>query len=273
MTPQRLLLIDGEGGAGRSLKDDLAMEGYTVEVEEQGRRGLERALFERWDLLVLGLDLPDMDGLQLLKRLRMEGSDLPVLIVTDRARESDTVLGLRTGADDYLARPLGILELLARVEALIRRRHRLVGVGAHADTADAYEVPGTGSVPFRPSGPAFQSHGNGNGRAAPPASMNGRRSVRFGEVDVDPGARTVQRGGRSVTLTPKEMDLLLALLARQGGAVSRSTLLEEVWDGQVPERSRTVDTHIAELRRKLEPDPPHPRHLITVRKVGYRLQP
>lgn len=239
------------------------MEGYAVEVEGQGRHGLDRALGEAWDLVILGLDLPDMDGLQLLKCLRIQGSDLPVLIVTDRAGEADKVLGLRTGADDYLTRPFGILELLARVEALIRRRHRLAGVGAHANSAWAHEVPGAEAAPSRFSDGGPEPDWRGNGHAA----------IRFGDVRVDPGARTVHRGGIPVSLSPKEMDLLLALWSRQGRAVSRATLLEEVWEGRVPDESRTVDTHMAELRKKLESDPSHPCHLITVRKVGYRLQP
>ena len=153
---------------------------------------------------------------------------MPVLILTARGEEADKVRGLRLGADDYVTKPFGVLELLARVEALLRR------------TA--------------PSG----------GGAAPPE--------RFGAIEIIPASRTVLRDGRPVGLTPKEFDLLLALLQRRGAVATRMELLTEVWGYSAAVLSRTVDTHVAELRRKLEGDPAAPRHILTVRKAGYRLE-
>jgi DNA-binding response OmpR family regulator len=156
-----------------------------------------------------------------------------VLILTARGEEADKVRGLRLGADDYVTKPFGVLELLARVEALLRRA-------------------GNGAM--------------GGARGKSPVE-------RFGDVELDPSTRTVTRTGKAVYLTPMEFDLLCALLRRRGAVASRLELMREVWGHQAAVLSRTVDTHVAELRRKLEPDPTNPRHILTVRKAGYRLQP
>jgi len=153
-----------------------------------------------------------------------------VLILTARGEESDKVRGLRLGADDYVTKPFGVLELLARVEALLRRATR--------------------------------------DPAAPEPDVE-----RFGEVEVVSASRTVMRAGQPVALTPKEYELLVALLRRRGAVASRVELLTEVWGYNSAVMSRTVDTHIAELRRKLEEDLAAPQHILTVRKAGYRLQP
>src|SRR5256885_12292438 len=148
--------------------------------------------------------------------------------LTARGEESDRVRGLRLGAEDYVTKPFGVLELLARVEALLRR-------------------------------------------TAPPAEGAGEPE-QFGAVEVIPASRSVRRSGRPVALTPKEFDLLVALLRRGGAVPSRMVLLTEVWGDSAAGFSRTVGTHVAELRRKLETDPAVPRHILTVRKAGYRLE-
>jgi DNA-binding response OmpR family regulator len=173
-----------------------------------------------------------MDGYRVLRALREEGRQTPILILTARGEEADKVRGLRLGADDYVTKPFGVLELLARVEALMRR--------AVVTTA-------------------------GTESAAPLIE-------RFGDVEVHCASRTVLRRGQPVTLTPKEYELLLALVRRRGAVASRVELLTEVWGYSAAVLSRTVDTHVAELRRKLEDDLQAPRHLLTVRKAGYRLQ-
>lgn len=242
-----ILIVDPDADRARALRDDLVMDGYDVEVTVRGQRVLDRGSETDWDLLVMDPGLPDVDGLQLLGSLRRRGDELPVLIVTDRGEEAQKVLALRTGADDYVTRPFGVLEFLARVDALLRRSRV------------------TRRAPDR-TGWA----GNGAGASWDPSA--GRTVIRFGDVEVDPEARRVLRDGHPVSLTPRETDLLFLLLRREGRVVSRDTLLDQVWNGEVSSESRTVDTHISELRRKLEPEPSNPRHLITVRKVGYRFQ-
>jgi two-component system, OmpR family, alkaline phosphatase synthesis response regulator PhoP len=195
---------------------------------EDGTQGLARARVGGPDLIILDLMLPGMDGYRVLRALRDEGRRMPVLILTARGEEADKVRGLRLGADDYVTKPFGVLELLARVEALLRR------------TAP----PGDG--------------------AGPPE--------RFGVIEVIPASRSVLKSGKPVPLTPKEFDLLLALLHRQGAVATRMELLTEVWGYSAAVLSRTVDTHVAELRRKLESDPAAPKHILTVRKAGYRLE-
>jgi two-component system alkaline phosphatase synthesis response regulator PhoP len=226
MTARVLVVEDSELAIG--LRANLEVEGYEVDVARDGREALRAAREMPPDLMVLDLMLPHVDGLQVLRTLRQEGHDYPVLLLTARGEESDKVVGLKLGADDYVTKPFGLLELLARVEALLRRS-----------------------------------------RSGSPAA--GAR--RFGGVEVDPSTRTVTRDGRHVDLTPKEFDLLVTLLDAAGAVVERRDLLRRVWGYRSTVATRTLDTHVAELRRKLEADADAPRHILTVRKVGYRLAP
>jgi two-component system, OmpR family, alkaline phosphatase synthesis response regulator PhoP len=161
-----------------------------------------------------------------LRTIRERGDRTPVLILTARGQEEDKVRGLRLGADDYVTKPFGVLELLARIEALLRR-----------------------AMPVLPA----------------------TDSYRFGAVEIDGTSRTVKLAGSAVELSPKEFDLLFALVRAQGAVCSRQALMREVWGYEASVLSRTVDTHMAELRRKLEADASAPEYLLTVRKVGYRL--
>jgi two-component system, OmpR family, alkaline phosphatase synthesis response regulator PhoP len=225
---KRILVVEDNPDLAYGLRNNLEIEGYDVDVVEDGTQGLARARVGGPDLIILDLMLPGMDGYRVLRALRDEGRRMPILILTARGEEADKVRGLRLGADDYVTKPFGVLELLARVEALLRR------------TAP----PGDG--------------------AGPPE--------RFGVIEVIPASRSVLKSGKPVPLTPKEFDLLLALLHRAGAVATRMELLTEVWGYSAAVLSRTVDTHVAELRRKLESDPAAPKHILTVRKAGYRLE-
>jgi len=222
---KRVLIVEDNADLAFGLRNNLELEGYEVRVEGDGRAGLAAFRAAGADVVVLDLMLPEMDGFDVLRELRRHDARVPILILTARGEEMDKVLGLRLGADDYVTKPFGLLELLARVEALLRRSGTLVPAG----------------------------------------------STTFGAIEVDPSTRSVIRGGARVELAPKELDLLLALLRHDGAVVSRAELLDEVWGYASEVLSRTVDTHIAELRRKLEDDPASPRHILTVRKAGYRL--
>ena len=228
--PARVLVIEDNRNLATGLRNNLEIEGYVVELAADGATGLAAARASAPDLIILDLMLPEMDGYRVLRTLRDEGIDTPVLILSARGEEADKVLGFHLGADDYVPKPFGLLELLARVDALLRRA---ASVGA--------------------------KH-----RLAAP--------VTFGDVRVDPGTHTVERRGEAVALRPKEYDLLVALLRRQGQVATRGELLEEVWGYSGEVYSRTVDTHVAELRRKLEDNAAEPKHILTVRKTGYRIQ-
>lgn len=227
----RILVVEDHTDLAFGLRNNLEIEGYDVEVATDGRQGLDR-LRDRdapaVDLVILDVMLPEIDGFRLLHTLRDEGSAVPILLLTARGEETDVVRGLRLGADDYVTKPFGILELLARVEALLRR-------------SDTDEETG--------------------------------RHLTYGDVTIDVAARTVRRDGRAVSLTPKEFDLLVALVRRRGAVASRVELIEEVWGYPASVVTRTVDTHIAELRAKLEEDASSPRHILTVPRIGYRLEP
>jgi DNA-binding response OmpR family regulator len=224
----RILVVEDNDNLAFGLTASLELEGHVVQAAGDGAEGLRLARQTRPDLLILDLMLPEMDGYRVLKTLRDEGAAMPVLILTARGAEADKVLGFRLGADDYVTKPFGLLELLARVAALLRRA---------GDGAPAAE-PGV---------------------------------IRFGEVEVDAHARTVRRVGAEVALTPKEFDLLVALLRRRGGVAGRLELLAEVWGHRAAVTTRTVDMLVAQLRRKLEESPADPRHIVTVWKAGYRL--
>ena len=228
----RILVVEDNDELAAALRFNLELEGHEVVVAADGPGGLGAARAGAPELVILDLMLPGLDGFRVLKSMRDDGLEMPVLILTARGEEADKVRGLRVGADDYVTKPFGLMELLARVEALLRRRTR--------------------------------------GAAALGAS---REALRFADMEIDAAARVVRRAGREVSLSPKEFDLLLALVRRQGAVASRIDLLREVWDYDASVLSRTVDAHVKELRRKLEDDPANPRHIVTVWKLGYRAVP
>jgi DNA-binding response OmpR family regulator len=225
----RILVVEDNANLAYGLSTSLELEGHQVAVARDGAEGLRAARQHAPDLVILDLMLPEMDGYRVLKALREEGSEVPVLILTARGAESDKVLGFRLGADDYVTKPFGLLELLARVGALLRRASR------------------------------------------PAPAEAGEAVVTIGEIEVSPAQRAVRRRGAEVPLTPKEFDLLMALVRRKGTVAGRLELLAEVWGHRAAVMTRTVDMHVAQLRRKLEDDPADPRHIVTVWKAGYRI--
>ncbi len=224
----RILVIEDNVTLAQGLKHNLEFEGHAVTTAGTAAEGTAAALTGSADLIILDLMLPDGHGQRLLRDLRDHGITTPVLVLTALADEADKVRGFRAGADDYVTKPFGLMELIARVEAILRR-------GRRADSATDV------------------------------------RPIRFGPVRIDPRTRVVTRGDAPVSLRPREYELLMALARRNGELVVRLDLLREVWGYQDEVQSRTVDTHIAELRRKLEADPASPQYLLTVRKAGYRL--
>lgn len=228
----KILIIEDSEDLAAGLRHNLELEGYEVDVALDGETGLAAAESDTPDLVVLDLMLPGMDGFQVLRELRDRHSRMPVLILTARGEEADRVRGFRLDADHYVTKPFGLLELLERVNSLLRRYQ------ATTDAADADED----------------------------------EQVCFGDIVVDPAARTVRLGGEDVSLSPKAFDLMMALVRRGGAVASRADLLREVWGHRNIVFTRTVDSHISELRKKLEEDPRDPRHFLTVWKAGYRFE-
>ncbi len=225
----RILLVEDEPGLVLTLSDLLAGEGYTVESATDGPTGLDRASREPFDLVILDVMLPGMNGFEVCRELRQQGKDLAILMLTAKTQLTDRVVGLKLGADDYLSKPFEPPELLARIEALLRRikKERLTPV----------------------------------------------LRFQFGGVDVDFERGDVVKAGQQLSLAGKELDLLRYLIDHRGKVVSRDELLEGVWEYQPGVSSRTIDVHVAWLRQKLEDNPQNPRHIHTVRGVGYRFSP
>ena len=224
-----VLVVEDNVNLALGLRRSLESDGHSVTLVHDGDEALERALDAPGDLIILDLMLPGLDGFSILRSLRAAGDSTPVLILSARAEDVDRIQGFRLGADDYVVKPVGLVELLLRVRAILRR----------------------------------------TGRARPDRPLR----YEFGDMTVDLGARTVTRGGSSVELTPLEFDLLACLLGRRGQAVTRDEILADVWGFPEPGRvrTRTIDTHVATLRAKIEDDPANPAHILTVRKIGYRL--
>jgi two-component system alkaline phosphatase synthesis response regulator PhoP len=230
----RILLIEDSTDLAEGLRYNLELEGYAVKVAEDGNTGLSLAREWQPDLVILDLMLPGIDGYQVLRSLRAEGQQTPVLILSARGEDSDKVRGFQLDADQYVTKPFGLIELLERVKSLLRRTR------ARTDGGES----GT-HVPV----------------------------ITFGDVSVDPASRTVTRASEAVSLTPKAYELMMALVKRKGAVATRVELLREVWDHRAIVLTRTVDSHMAELRKKLEHDPADPKHFITIWKVGYRFNP
>jgi DNA-binding response OmpR family regulator len=227
---QRILLVDDDVKLSRLTMRFLESQGYEVGIALDGRSGLKLALSEHWDLLILDVMMPLMDGFQMLVQLR-QSSPVPVLVLTARGGEDDRVLGLDHGADDYLPKTASARELLARVRALLRR----AAIGTAAAQAEAEPV------------------------------------VALGGLRLHDAARRVELDGTVLNLTPVEYDLLRSLVRHRGTVRSREQLLEEVRRREFDGDDRSIDVHVASLRRKLGDDPRHPRYIQTVRTVGYMM--
>ena len=228
-----ILVVEDNEDLAFGLVRSLEDGGYDVATAADGAAAVRVALERRPALVVLDLMLPEMDGYRALEAMRRAGLGMPVLFLTARGEETDKLHGFRLGADDWITKPFSISELLARVAVHLRR--------AAAGTLTT---------------------------AAADAMVH-----RFGDVEVRPAARTVTKGGRPVSLKPREFELLLRFLERPGIVFSRVRLLREVWAAAADVMTRTVDIHVGELRRKLEDDPRNPRHFVTVWKSGYRFDP
>ncbi len=225
---KKILIVDDDRTLRRTLAASLETEGYHVAEAGDGREGLDKALAGNFDLIVLDVVLPSLDGLEVCRKLREAGRQTPVIILSGKKiRETDKVLGLELGGDDYLLKPFGADEFIARVRAVLRRS--------------------------RPGVPEIED-------------------CAFGDVAVDFAKMRATKGGRDLHLTAREFALLKLLVASEGRVVSRDTLLNKVWEYEKFPTTRTVDTFVYNLRRKIENDPARPAHLITVPRSGYKFE-
>ena len=221
----RILLVEDDDDLVRALLVNLAHEGYEVTRAADGDEGLARAREAGSDLVLLDLTLPGRDGFEILETIRREGVATPVICLTARGQESDVVAGLGLGADDYVLKPFSVAELMARIDAVLRRT-----------------LPATGET----------------------SAVAG--------VTIDLGARRATLpDGRAADLTPAETDLVAYLLERRGRAVPREAILKDLWGLGRFATTRTLDNHVARIRKKLEPDPERPVVIVTVHGVGYRI--
>lgn len=232
-----ILVVDDEPKIVQLARDYLEHAGFAVVTAGDGRAALDAIASAPPDLVVLDLGLPEVDGLEVTRRIRREG-EIPIVMLTARDDELEVLLGLELGADDYITKPFSPRELVARVRAVLRR-------------TDATVAPAGGS---RSSGPG-----------EPDAQI-----LRAAEVTVDIDRMRVEVGERPVDLTPTEFQLLVALIRRPGRILTRSQLLDAVHGVAFESYERAIDTHVKNLRRKLEPDPRVPRYVLTVHGVGYR---
>jgi DNA-binding response OmpR family regulator len=229
---ERILVAEDDAAILTGVADLLESEGYTVETVRDGLAALELFHSARPDLVLLDVMMPRMNGYDVCRAIRREDGLTPVLMLTAKGREIDKVVGLELGADDYIVKPFGMAELLARVRSALRR----------------------GALSKR----------------EPPEDSDTDPAYAFGDVAVDFGSMTGRKGKIPFSLTPKEVALLRFLMEREGKVVSRNMLLDEVWGIECDVTTRTVDQHVVRLRQKIEDDPAKPRFLLTVHGAGYR---
>lgn len=222
----KILIIEDDKAILMGLKDDLEFEGFAVETASNGRDGLKMALTGSFHLIVLDILLPGLNGFEVCKKLRESDVRTPILMLTAaKTEEADKVVGLELGADDYVTKPVGSRELVARVKAILRRARKI------EETVGIFE---------------------------------------FGDITIDLKSREVQRSGEIVHLTTLEFNLLKFLIDHRGEVVTRDQILDEAWGREVVVAYRTIDPHIVHLRQKIEIEPASPKHILSVRGVGYK---
>ncbi|HQP09788.1 MAG TPA: response regulator transcription factor [Candidatus Omnitrophota bacterium] len=223
MIMQKILVVEDDKNILAGLVDNLKMEGYTAVIARDGEAALAQVEERKPDLIILDIMLPKLSGFEVCKKLKRQGSEIPIIILSAQGDEADKILGLELGADDYVTKPFSPRELMVRVKAVLRRSH--------------------------------------------PAAK-GENTYEFGKIKVDFKRYQVFKGDQEVKMTSAEFKILQLLLASKGEPVSRHAILGDIWSSEVT--TRTVDTHIWNLREKLEEDPSNPKHIVTVHRIGYK---
>jgi DNA-binding response OmpR family regulator len=221
----KILIVEDERDMVEGLKFNLEARNYNVITAYDGETGCQKALTEKPDLVILDLMLPKLNGYEVCKILKKEIPELPIIMLTAKSQEAEIVTGLELGADDYITKPFGVLELLARINALFRRM-----------------ATGSGLTEIH----------------------------RFGDIEINFKKYSAQKKGKSLKLSPKEYEILRLFIEKQGEVISREELLKQIWGYVSFPDTRTVDTHIAKLRHKIEDNPAEPKLIITVHCMGYK---
>jgi DNA-binding response OmpR family regulator len=223
-----VLVVEDDKAMSVALCDGLASEGFTIACAANGEDGFSLASARKPDVVILDVMLPRLSGLDVCRKLRADGNDVPIIMLTARGQEADRVLGLKLGADDYITKPFSFLELVARIEAVLRR-------------------------------------------SSPPGqALTDVQECEFGDVRIDFRHHEATKRGRPIALSAREFMLLAYLVAHRGAVITREQLLDAVWGYDNMPFTRTVDTHVAKLRKKIEDDPANPRYLITLHRLGYK---
>ena len=222
---RKILVVEDDQAMAVALRDGFKYKGYSVQLASDGASGARLVKEKDFDLVILDVMLPKMSGLDICKQLRSSGNDIPIILLTARGQEIDKVMGLELGADDYVTKPFSFMELIARVEAVLRRATKRV---------EKNEI------------------------------------VRVGDFVLDSKKCIASKSGKVLGLSHREFRLLEYLIDHRGEVVSRDQLLDSVWGYDSFPLSRTVDTHIAKLRHKIEDDPGNPRYIMTVHRAGYK---
>lgn len=226
---RRILVIEDDPSISLGLRMNLEAEGYEVRLADDGDGGLAQARRRDIDLIILDVMLPQLNGLEVLRTLRKEGDYVPIIVLSARGEEMDKVIGLELGAEDYITKPFGLAELLARVKAVLRR--------------DALARPDSAED-----------------------------TIRAGDIEIRQASRQVFRDGNPVALTATEFDVLWCLVSAEGRVLTREQIKSYVWGPSHHGTVRTIDNFLLQLRSKLESEPQEPKHLLTVRGVGYRFR-
>lgn len=221
----RILIVEDEPDLILSLEEDLRRQGHQTQVASDGERGVELGKQDGWDLILLDVMLPKMDGFDVANELRRSGLKTPIIMLTARTQEAEKELGLDSGADDYVTKPFSVRELRARIRAQLRR-----------------------------------------------SSWETEEVFRFGDCEVDFDRAELRRAGQPVDVTPQELRLLEVFSRNLGRVLSRNQLIEAAWGPGTAITDRAVDTHVFNLRKKIEPVPSEPKFLIGVRGLGYRFE-
>ena len=231
---ETILIIEDEEAIRTGLTDVLVYHGFDTDYAEDGKSGLKKALTGKYDLILLDIMLPGMDGYQVCEQIRQEDREQPIIMLTAKSSDEDIIQGLQLGADDYVAKPFSVAQLVLRIQAVLRRS------GHSHDNNDSFELGNSG---------------------------------KSNHVKIDSRNLSAIKNNEEIHFTRREMDILLYLANHCDRPVARDELLNKLWGyaKNLDLETRTVDIHIAKLRRKIEQDPAKPNHLVTVRGAGYRL--